>query len=88
MYLQANEEKEEGGLTMKMQAFIIRDRETMQDYQLFFMLKQAIELEDIEKIVADVTNNMPNEWQINDIMDAISEKFEIFTDIDYKTIFI
>ena len=73
---------------MKMQAFIIRDRETMQDYQLFFMLKQAIELEDIEKIVADVTNNMPNEWQINDIMDAISEKFEIFTDIDYKTIFI
>ena len=88
MYLQANEEKEEGGLTMKMQAFIIRDRETMQDYQLFFMLKQAIELEDIEKIVADVTNNMPTEWQINDIMDAISEKFEIFTDIDYKTIFI
>lgn len=73
---------------MKLQAFIIRDRETLQDYQLFFMLKQAVELEDIEKIVAEVTSNKSSEWQVQDIMDAISEKFEIITDIDYKTIIV
>ena len=61
---------------MKTNQVILQDNETLETYAVLLFEKME-EIAEIQKVIDDVKTKYLNDWQVNDIEEALCDKFNV-----------